>query len=80
MGRKGETIVSSHIYFQSFIANLRDTTHGYPLKSDKFTNFFAIHSGRISHILPRMATYLFHGLISNPSLSLEKRYNNLNTR
>lgn len=73
MGRDRKTKVSSQGYFEAFMANLRDTTHGYPLKSGKFTNFFAIHTGRISHLLPRMAVYLFHGLISDPESSLKRR-------
>lgn len=77
MGRDGGNRVSSQSYFQFFMVNLRDTTHGYPLKEGKFTNFFAIHTGSISHLLPRLATYLFHGIISDPVYSLEKRFKNL---
>ncbi len=77
LGRDRNNRVSAQTYFQYFMVNLRDTTHGYPLKDDKFSSFFAIHTGNISHLLPRLGIYLFHGLISDPASALKKRCENL---
>lgn len=70
IGRDRSEALTYEDYYASFMKALRDTTHGYPLDKQKFEKFLSIHTGSISNVLPRLATYFNLYLLNCPKEAL----------
>ena len=73
LNREKTEKVEMERYVFEFMDCLRDTVHSYDLNKDKFSKYFAIHSGKVSNLLPIMSTVLMLNLISNFE-NIAKRY------